>query len=141
MSSELTEILSLMEFAAQRGLSHFVQDDGKTRIALTRASGAGAGAAAAPPLSALSAPALPLVAEAPAILAPMPGICHLSPNPGSPPFVTEGSRVEAGQTLCILEAMKMMTAIPAPHAGTVIKIHATAGSSIATGDRLLEIEA
>jgi acetyl-CoA carboxylase biotin carboxyl carrier protein len=46
-----------------------------------------------------------------------------------------------GQTICIIEAMKVMTAVPAPRAGTVTKIHVASGSAVLTGDRLMDLRA
>ena len=142
MSSEIAEIISAMEFAAQRGLRHFVHDDGKTRLALWRD-----GVAAAPPaVRTIRKPASATPATDPTeavedgiVTAPLPGLCHLAPDPVSPPFVTEGARVAAGQTICIIEAMKVMSAVPAPRAGTVTKVHVTDGAAVAAGDRLFEI--
>ena len=53
---------------------------------------------------------------------PMVGTAYRSPEPGAPPFVEIGSRVAAGQTILIIEAMKTMNHIPAPHAGTVLAV-------------------
>jgi acetyl-CoA carboxylase biotin carboxyl carrier protein len=52
---------------------------------------------------------------------PMVGTFYLSPSPDSPPFVKEGTKVEVGQTLCIIEAMKLMNEIKAEAAGTFVK--------------------
>lgn len=134
MSSDIAEIISAIEFAAQRDLRHFTHDDGKTRIALWRD-----GVAAA-----VVAPRISTPATAPAddsVKAPLAGLCHLAPDPASAPFVAVGSVVTAGQTLCIIEAMKMMTAVPAPHGGTVVKIHVTNGASLSVDDSLMDIQA
>ncbi len=48
------------------------------------------------------------------ITAPMVGTCYAAPEPGQPPFVMPGDRVSAGQTVCLMEAMKMISEIPAP---------------------------
>ena len=69
----------------------------------------------------------------------MAGLCHLTPEPGQPPFVALGDLVAIGQTLCLIEAMKVMTAIPAPKAGTVSAIPVTAGASVPLGAPLIEI--
>ena len=57
-----------------------------------------------------------------AVVSPMVGVAYLSPEPGSPPFVTLGQSVVAGQTLLIIEAMKTFNQIRAPKAGTVARI-------------------
>src|SRR5690606_31692027 len=70
-----------------------------------------------------SAPSLPwdqiaaTAATTDVICAPMAGVYYSSPSPGAPPFVTVGTKVEAGQTLCLLEAMKTLTKIEAERAG------------------------
>ncbi|TAM75292.1 acetyl-CoA carboxylase biotin carboxyl carrier protein [bacterium] len=93
------------------------------------------GAAPAPTASASSAPAqagaqpvAPAAATgapspgAHAVKAPLVGVFYRASAPGSEPFVEEGTRVQPGQVLCILEAMKMMNEITAEVAGTVTKI-------------------
>src|SRR5262245_26466799 len=57
-----------------------------------------------------------------AVPSPMVGTAYRSAEPGAPPFIEVGSRVAAGQTLLIIEAMKTMNQIPSPHAGTVLAI-------------------
>ena len=57
-----------------------------------------------------------------AVKAPLVGVFYSAPSPGAEPFVQEGTRVQPGQVLCILEAMKMMNEITAEVAGTVTKI-------------------
>ncbi|MDT0575831.1 acetyl-CoA carboxylase biotin carboxyl carrier protein [Croceicoccus sp. F390] len=56
------------------------------------------------------------------VRSPMVGTAYLSPEPGAPAFITVGQQVTAGETLLIVEAMKVMNAIPAPKSGTVSKI-------------------
>jgi acetyl-CoA carboxylase biotin carboxyl carrier protein len=148
MSSDFAKIVAAMEFAAQHGLRQFTRDDGRSRIALWRD---GSHPSAAPTTARHNpGPAYPgaarvagptQVLDAEAVTAPLPGLCHLAPDPASPPFVTEGARVDVGQTICIIEAMKVMTAVPAPRAGTVTKIHVASGSAVLTGDRLMDLRA
>ncbi|WP_192484460.1 MULTISPECIES: acetyl-CoA carboxylase biotin carboxyl carrier protein [Cysteiniphilum] len=61
---------------------------------------------------------------------PMVGTFYQSPSPGAASFVTEGQAVKAGDTLCIIEAMKIMNQIEAEHSGTVIKILVEDGSPV-----------
>jgi acetyl-CoA carboxylase biotin carboxyl carrier protein len=70
----------------------------------------------------------------------MVGICHLSPQPGAPPFVQAGEQVREGQTLFIIEAMKVMNQIPAPRAGRVAQILVTNGAPVEFGQVLAVIE-
>ena len=56
------------------------------------------------------------------VKSPMVGTCYLAAEPGKPNFVEEGDQVKAGDTLLIVEAMKVMNPILAPHSGTVVQI-------------------
>ena len=79
--------------------------------------------ASAPPTAIAEAPAATLsTANTNAVKSPMVGTAYLSPNPESKPFVSVGDKVEAGDTLLIVEAMKVMNPITAPAAGTITAI-------------------
>lgn len=75
-----------------------------------------------------------------AVTSPMVGTAYRSPEPGSPPFIEVGTRVSAGQTLLIIEAMKTMNHIPSPKAGTVIAILIEDGQPVEYGEPLVVIE-
>jgi acetyl-CoA carboxylase biotin carboxyl carrier protein len=75
-----------------------------------------------------------------AVTSPMVGTAYLSPEPGATPFVTVGQQVSAGQTLLIIEAMKTMNQIPAPHGGTVRRILVGDGSPVEYGAPLMIID-
>jgi acetyl-CoA carboxylase biotin carboxyl carrier protein len=75
-----------------------------------------------------------------AITSPMVGTAYLAPEPGARPFVEVGSRVRAGDTLLIVEAMKTMNQIPAPRAGTVIQVLIEDGQPVEFGEPLMIIE-
>jgi oxaloacetate decarboxylase (Na+ extruding) subunit alpha len=72
--------------------------------------------------------------------APMVGTFYRAPSPGAPPFVEEGAAVASGQTLCILEAMKLMNEIKAELDGIVRRIHVANGDPVEFGQLLFEIE-
>lgn len=74
------------------------------------------------------------------VTSPMVGTAYRSPEPGAPPFVEIGTRVAAGQTLLIIEAMKTMNQIPSPRAGTVIAILVEDGQPVEYGEPLAVIE-
>jgi acetyl-CoA carboxylase biotin carboxyl carrier protein len=80
------------------------------------------------PVAAAPTPAAPAAAPAPApsnlveIKSPMIGTFYLTPNPDSPAFVSEGSSVKAGQTVCIIEAMKLFNEIESEVSGKIVKI-------------------
>jgi acetyl-CoA carboxylase biotin carboxyl carrier protein len=71
---------------------------------------------------------------------PMVGTAYLASEPGAKPFIDIGSKVKAGDTVLIIEAMKTMNQIPAPHAGTVTKILVEDGQPVEFGEPLVIIE-
>ena len=74
------------------------------------------------------------------VTSPMVGTAYVGPEPGARPFVEVGSRVQAGDTLLIVEAMKTMNQIPSPRAGTVVQILIEDGQPVEFGEPLLIIE-
>jgi acetyl-CoA carboxylase biotin carboxyl carrier protein len=95
--------------------------------------------------SAVSAPASAssAIPEAPphnAVLSPMVGTAYVAPEPGSPPFVSVGGKVAKGDTLLIIEAMKVMNPLHAQRAGTVVQIFVTDGMPVEFGQPLMVIE-
>ncbi len=97
---------------------------------------------AAPAPATLGTPGAPLdPAKNPgAVLSPMVGTAYRAGEPGARPFVDIGSVVKAGDTLFIIEAMKTMNQIPAPRAGTVLKIMVEDGQPVEYGEPLMIIE-
>jgi acetyl-CoA carboxylase biotin carboxyl carrier protein len=75
-----------------------------------------------------------------AITAPMVGTFYRSPSPGDPPFVEVGSRITAGQPICILEAMKLMNELEAELAGEVVEILLENGTPVEFGQVLMRIK-
>ncbi|WP_027285236.1 acetyl-CoA carboxylase biotin carboxyl carrier protein [Rubritepida flocculans] len=102
----------------------------------------------AAPAAAPAAPPAPPPASAEAVdpnhpglvTSPMVGVAYLSPEPGAPPFVTVGSRVAAGQTLLLIEAMKTFNQIKAAKAGTVTRIFVESGMPVEYGEPLVIVE-
>lgn len=74
------------------------------------------------------------------VISPMVGTAYASPEPGAKPFIDIGSKVKAGDTLLVVEAMKTMNQIPAPRAGTVIQILFEDGQPVEFGEPLVIIE-
>jgi acetyl-CoA carboxylase biotin carboxyl carrier protein len=70
----------------------------------------------------------------------MVGTAYRAPEPGAPPFVEVGSQVSAGQTILIIEAMKTMNHIPAPHGGTVLAVLVDDGQPVEYAEPLAVIE-
>jgi len=75
-----------------------------------------------------------------AILSPMVGVAYLTPEPNAPAFVTVGARVEAGQTLLLIEAMKTFNPIIATKGGTVTRILVESGDTVEPGQALIVVE-
>ena len=102
----------------------------------------------------IAAPAMPLIGTTPAlppgpadlakhpgaVISPMVGTAYRGPAPGAAPFVDIGSKVTAGETLLIIEAMKTMNQIPAPRSGTVTQILIEDGQPVEFGEPLAIIE-
>ena len=93
-------------------------------------------AAAAPVVAAVT----DLAKHPGAVPSPMVGTAYWSPEPGAKPFVEVGSKVSAGQTLLIIEAMKTMNQIPSPRSGTVTQILIEDGQPVEFGEPLMIIE-
>jgi acetyl-CoA carboxylase biotin carboxyl carrier protein len=95
---------------------------------------------AAPPAPAAAAPAEPAAPSGHVLKSPMVGTFYRSANPNSSSFVEIGSQVKEGDTLCIVEAMKLMNEIEADHAGTVKAILVENGQPVEYGQPLFIIE-
>ncbi|MFL6732012.1 MAG: acetyl-CoA carboxylase biotin carboxyl carrier protein [Sphingomicrobium sp.] len=129
-------VRELAELLTENELTEIEVEDGERRIKVKREAAAIIGAAAAPayaPAPALTAPPMhakedvggePVAEEVSgtAVKSPMVGTAYLSSEPGVNPFVEVGKPVKAGDTLLIVEAMKVMNPITAPTGGTVKKI-------------------
>jgi len=99
-----------------------------------------AAAPAAAPAPAAPADAAPARRAGDVVNSPMVGTVYLQPAPGADPFVKVGDKVEAGQTLLIVEAMKTMNPIPAPKGGRVAEILVGDAQPVEFGEALIVIE-
>ena len=158
----LTEVERLLSFMQAHGLEEFEYQHGGVHIRLKKASTAPAVVAAQPlaapqyngyaapeattaaPNGAPEAPHAHGVPPAPVedlhiIKSPIVGTYYASPSPEAPPFVTVGSRVEAGQVLCIIEAMKLMNEIESDVSGEVARILIENGHPVEYGEPLFGI--
>jgi acetyl-CoA carboxylase biotin carboxyl carrier protein len=129
MRVETDLVRQLAELLHENDLSEIEVEDGDRRIAVKRQLGAAPAATAAPPPPpAIAAPPPAPAAEvAPAshpgaVKSPMVGTVFLSGEPGAKPFVSPGAKVNEGDTLLIIEAMKVMNPITAPRSGTVRQV-------------------
>ncbi|QTN34339.1 acetyl-CoA carboxylase biotin carboxyl carrier protein [Akkermansiaceae bacterium] len=155
---DLQEIRKIVELMNEHGLTHFdltkkdfhlklkkgadLEDLGKLLSSIPSAPAA----AAAAPVAAISAPAAasstpaPAAAEGAEITSPMVGTFYRKPAPDAPNFVEVGTAVSEGQTLCIIEAMKVMNEIKAERSGTICAIVAEDSNPVQYGDTLFRIK-
>ena len=127
-------VRQLAELLNQNELTEIEVEDGDRRIMVKRQitaapaapvyapAPAAASAPAAAPAAAAPAADVPPAAHPGAVKSPMVGTVYLSGEPGAPAFVSPGTAVKEGDTLLIIEAMKVMNPIVAPRAGTVTRI-------------------
>jgi acetyl-CoA carboxylase biotin carboxyl carrier protein len=97
-------------------------------------AGRGSRAAAQP-----EAPAAPPDSSV-AIVAPLTGVFYPAPSPSSPPYVQVGDAVQAGQIVCIVEAMKVFNEITSEVAGTVTSLQAQSGQLVHAGEALIRVQ-
>ena len=112
---------------------------GALEVEVERAGGVIAGAAA--PLAVTAAGGV--AAAAPGtmpVVAPLVGVFYRAPSPGADPFVSAGDKVERGQTLCIIEAMKVMNEVTSDFRGTVVEILVENGEAVQYEQPLLLID-
>ena len=152
---EIGQIEQLLRFMTEHNLEEFEYSRGDLRIRLKKPGTTTVLAAPRPPAeiivpAAVSAPpAAAIEASAEADLrggedlflvkSPIVGTFYGSPSPGSEPFVKVGSYIESGQTLCIVEAMKLMNEIESETSGEVLRIFAENGQPVEYGQPLFGI--
>ncbi|MGL4232066.1 MAG: acetyl-CoA carboxylase biotin carboxyl carrier protein [Casimicrobium sp.] len=157
---DLRKLKTLIELVQESGIAELEVTEGEERVRITRtvampmqtmqyAAPMAAPVAMPPPAAAVAsaavaAPAVaPATPEAPAghqVKSPMVGTFYRSASPGSKPFVDIGSTVSVGDTICIIEAMKLMNEIEADKAGVVKAILADNGQAVEYGQPLVLIE-
>jgi acetyl-CoA carboxylase biotin carboxyl carrier protein len=144
----------LSHLLKETDLSEIEVETGGHRIRVARQISVQAAAPAAPAAPAQPGPAAGEPASAPkpgpeataeqvppgAVTAPMVGTVYVGPDPNSPPFVRVGDKVSEGDTLLIIEAMKVMNPLPAPRDGTVTQILISDGQPVEFGEPLLVLE-
>jgi acetyl-CoA carboxylase biotin carboxyl carrier protein len=154
---DIRKVKKLIELLDESGIAEIEITEGEESVRISRyASGA---AVVAPPVAAAApvapaaapAPAAPSAAEAPApaeaaeedgyeVTAPMVGTFYAASSPGAAPYVQVGDRVNEGDTLCIIEAMKMMNQIEADVSGVVKSIRIQNGEPVEFGQVLFVID-
>jgi acetyl-CoA carboxylase biotin carboxyl carrier protein len=131
---ELTRLLD------ETGLTEIEIEHNGQRVRVARAAAAPRAEMPLPPVEELPAAPLDLSKHPGVVISPMVGTAYAAPEPGAKPFIDVGSKVKAGDTLLVVEAMKTMNQIPAPRAGTVIQILFEDGQPVEFGEPLVIIE-
>jgi acetyl-CoA carboxylase biotin carboxyl carrier protein len=150
---DLRKLKTLIDLVSESNVSELeiTEAEGKVRIVkggVATGHAMPAQAYAAPPQVAAPAPAAaavaaPAVPEAPAghiVKSPMVGTFYRSSSPGAKPFIEVGSVVKEGETICIIEAMKILNEIEADKSGTVTQILCQNGQAVEYGQALVVIE-
>jgi acetyl-CoA carboxylase biotin carboxyl carrier protein len=152
------ELKELIEFLIEKDIAEFELERGDVKVRIKRAGehmvsiaaphfAVHPAPAAAPAIGTAPVPATqPIVKEAApveeglhSVRSPIVGTFYESPSPGSPPFVKAGDTVEAGQVLCIVEAMKLMNEIESDVAGEIVKKLVANGQPIEYGQELFVV--
>ena len=131
---ELQELYTLMDRFAASGLTALEWEREGERVTLRREQ---AVISAVP--AAASAPALQAEERDDLVTAPLVGVFYAAPSPEEPPYVTPGASVKKGDTLCLIEAMKMMSEVPAPADCVVEEVLAKNGEAVGRGAPLFRI--
>ncbi len=156
-AQDIADLKQLIDFLKEHQVAEFEVDRGDLKIRLKFNSAEGQGslsdlarmmaAAPQPPApiaapSAASKPAAPAVdpdAALHIVKSPIVGTFYGSPSPGASPFVASGDRVEKGDIICIVEAMKLMNEIESDASGEIVKCFVTNGQPIEFGQPLFSI--
>ena len=153
---DLRKLKTLIELVEASGIAELEISEGEERVRITRTVASGqqvyapapqqqfvAAAAPVAPVAAAAPvaaePATPAAAEGHVVKSPMVGTFYRSPSPGAKQFVDIGQTVNAGDTLCIIEAMKLLNEIDADHTGVIKAILVENGQPVEFGQPLFVI--
>ena len=152
---DLRKLKKLIDLVEESGIAEIEVTEGEEKVRITRslaapqpvyaaapavAAAPAPAAAAAAPVAAEGAPAAPARDLSTAQTSPMVGTFYRAPGPNAPVFVEVGQSVNAGDTLCIIEAMKLMNEIEAERSGVVKEILVENGQPVEFGEPLFIIE-
>ena len=142
---DLRKLKKLIDLVEESGIAEIEVTEGEEKVRITRSLAAPQPVyAAAPAVAAAPAPAAAAAAPArdlsKAQTSPMVGTFYRAPGPNAPVFVEVGQSVNAGDTLCIIEAMKLMNEIEAERSGVVKEILVENGQPVEFGEPLFIIE-
>ena len=143
---DIAKLRALLEVLKAENVAEFEHESEEARIRIVlvgaapqvRVAPAGVGAAPPPPTVNVAEEAA--AADSVDVTCPFVGTFYRSPSPDAPSFVDVGSVVRPGQTLCIVEAMKLMNEIEAEVSGTVVEIYAQNGKPVEFGQKLFRIK-
>jgi acetyl-CoA carboxylase biotin carboxyl carrier protein len=151
---DIRKVKKLIELLEESGISEIEISEGEESVRISRYPKPGtvtmnqapappAPAAPPPPAAppaAAAAPEAPAPVRSQQVTAPMVGTFYTGPAPGAKPFVEIGSEVKPGDTLCVIEAMKMMNQIESEFAGRIVSVLVENGSPVEFGQPLFVIE-
>jgi acetyl-CoA carboxylase biotin carboxyl carrier protein len=150
---DLRKLKTLIDLVSDSNVSELEITEAEGKVRIVKGGGAVTQAYAAPAPLAAPAALAPAAVEAPAapvpapvavaehvVKSPMVGTFYLSASPGAKPFVEVGDSIKAGETICIIEAMKILNEIEADKSGTVSRILCDNGQAVEYGQPLFEIE-
>ncbi len=147
MTVDIDKLRALLEVLTEQNVAEFEHEAEGVRVKIVRGYVQAHGASGMMPLAAPGAAPAPQAATAPAVdpdsidvTSPFVGTFYRAPSPDAPPFAEVGSVVRPGQTLCIIEAMKLMNEIEAEVSGTVVEIYAQNGKPVEFGQKLFRIK-
>jgi acetyl-CoA carboxylase biotin carboxyl carrier protein len=150
---DLRKLKTLIDLVSESNVSELEITEAEGKVRIVKGGGAQVQYAQAPVMT-MAAPALPAAAAQPAAAAPaaaevpaghmvkspMVGTFYRSSSPGAKPFVEIGSQVKEGETICIIEAMKILNEIECDKSGTITKILCENGQAVEYGQPLFVIE-
>lgn len=150
---DLRKLKKLIDLVEESGIAELEITEGEEKVRITRTQAGGQVMYAAPPMQPMptppAPPAAPAAAAAPAaepalpeghvVKSPMVGTFYRAPSPGAKPFVEVGQTVNAGDTLCIIEAMKLLNEIEADQGGVIKAILVENGQPVEYGEPLFII--
>jgi acetyl-CoA carboxylase biotin carboxyl carrier protein len=147
---DIRKVKKLIELLEESDIAEIEIHEGEESVRISRASSLAAPMFAAPPgiqpaampaaAPAVAEPAAPREPEGHIIRSPMVGTFYRAPSPGAKPFVSEGQPVTNGETLCIIEAMKILNQIESDKSGKVIEILVENGQPVEYNQPLMVID-
>ncbi len=150
---DLRKLKTLIDLVSESNVSELEITEAEGKVRIVKSGGAVvqqyvpapvqapvAAAAPAAPVAELPAPQAPAAPAGHVVKSPMVGTFYRSSSPGAKPFVEVGSQVKEGETICIIEAMKILNEIEADKSGTVTRILGENGQAVEYGQPLFVIE-